>query len=68
MITVFKRIKSDLMQMYEVLRDNPDNENIIKKDMLIAQQIITDSLKKLKTTIASNQTNKSRPSLYDDKW
>ena len=68
MITVFKRIKSDLIQMYEVLRDNPNNEHIVKKDMLIAQQLIADSLKKLKTTIASNQMIKSQPGLFDDKW
>ena len=52
MITIFKRIKSDLKEMYEVLRINPDHERDIKQDMLVAQQMLADSLKKLKRNIA----------------
>ena len=52
MITIFKRIKSDLKEMYDLLKANPEQENHVKKDMLIAQQLVSDSLKKLKRNIA----------------
>jgi len=58
MIHVFKRIKSDLKEMYDLLKDNPEQERQIKRDMQVAQQVITDSLSKLKRSIA-NTKNKN---------
>lgn len=58
MLTIFKRIKSDLKEMYELLQKNPEHDRHIKRDMQIAQQLISDSLKKLKKHIAySESTN-----------
>ncbi len=57
MITIFKRIKSDLKEMYDLLEKNQEQDRHIKKDMLIAQQLITDSLKKLKRNIAYSESN-----------
>ncbi len=55
MITIFKRIKSDLKEMYYLLKANPEQENHIKKDLLIAQQLIADSLKKMKRNISFSE-------------
>jgi hypothetical protein len=55
MIRIFKRIKSDLKEMYDLLQKNPDQDRHIQKDMQIAQQIITNSLKKLKRNIAYSE-------------
>jgi len=57
MLTIFKRIKSDLKEMYHILEKNQEQDRHIKKDMLIAQQLITDSLKKLKRNIAYSESN-----------
>jgi len=58
MIHVFKRIKSDLKEMYDLLQEPglSEHERLIKRDMQIAQQLITDSLNKLKR-IKRNITN-----------
>ena len=56
MLTIFKRIKSDLKEMYHILEKNQEQDRHIKKDMLIAQQLITDSLKKLKRNIAYSES------------
>lgn len=55
MINIFKRIKSDLKEMYDLLQKHPDQDQQAKKDMLIAQQFISDSLKKLKRNIAYSE-------------
>ncbi len=56
MIIIFKRIKSDLIEMYDLLNKNPDQIHHLKKDMLIVQQLITDSLRKLKRNIAYSES------------
>lgn len=58
MIHVFKRIKSDLREMYDLLQQNPELERQIKRDMLVGQQVITDSLNKLKREIARSKKQK----------
>ena len=58
MITVFKRIKSDLREMYDLLHENQEHERQIKRDMQVAQQVITDSLSKLKREIAKSKKQK----------
>ena len=55
MIHVFKRIKSDLREMYDLLQENQEYEQQIKRDMQVAQQIITNSLSKLKREIAKTK-------------
>ena len=52
MVSIFKRIKSDLKDMYDLLQKNPDQEHQSQKDLLLIQQLVTDSLKKLKRNIA----------------
>jgi hypothetical protein len=64
MITIFRRIKSDLKEMYDLLQKNPDQDRHIKKDMLIAQQLISDSLKKVKRNIAYEE-NTDQGSLFN---
>ncbi len=58
MITVFKRIKSDLREMYDLLQENQEHERQIKRDMQVAQQVIIDSLSKLKREIAKSKKQK----------
>lgn len=55
MITVFKRIKSDPREMYDLLQENQEHERQIKRDMQVAQQVITDSLSKLKREITKSK-------------
>ena len=38
--------------MYDLLQKNPDQEHQSQKDLLLIQQLVTDSLKKLKRNIA----------------
>lgn len=56
MLTIFKRIKSDLKEMYELLQKNPEQDRHIKRDMQVAQQLISDSLKKIKKHIAYSES------------
>lgn len=41
--------------MYDLLQENPEQERLIKRDMQVAQQVITDSLSKLKREIAKSK-------------
>lgn len=55
MNSIFKRMKSDLKEMYDLLQKDPDEARHIHKDMLIAQQLISDSVKKIKRNIAVSE-------------
>lgn len=55
MNSVFKRMKSDLKEMYDLLQKDPEQARHIHKDMLIAQQLISDSVKKVKRLAALSE-------------
>ncbi|MBN1499981.1 MAG: hypothetical protein JW982_07495 [Spirochaetes bacterium] len=42
----------DLKDMFNLLQDNPDQNSIVQKDLLLAQQLISDSLKKVKKNVS----------------
>lgn len=64
MILIFKRIKSDLKEMYDLLQKNPDQEQQTQKDLLMIQQLTSDSLKKMKRNIAFNES-KNQGELFE---
>lgn len=56
MTAIFRRIKSDLKDMYDLLQKHPDQDRQTQKDLLLAQQLISDSLKKLRRNIAYSES------------
>ncbi len=56
MLIIFKRIKADLKEIFELVQKHPELKQMTKKEMLVAQQLITDSLKKLKRSISYSES------------
>jgi len=65
-ITIFKRIKSDLKTMYDILEENPQYENFIKDDIANVQRITSNTLGKLKKTISYERAVSSQKGLFDE--
>jgi|GEM_PF-3858102 len=62
----FRHIYNDLKETYNLLDANPDHERVIKNDILVAQQLVSDTLKKLKKNIATADDNKNQGSLFNE--
>jgi len=66
-ITNFKKIKSDLKTMYEILELNPKYEEYVKDDIANIQLMTSNALSKLKINISYARKFGSPPEQSDEK-
>jgi hypothetical protein len=63
-ISTFKKIKSDLKEMFDILTKHQDQEHHINKDMHVAQQHITNTLRKLKRNINEREYHQTQKKIF----
>ncbi len=63
-ISIFKKIKSDLKEMFDILTMHQEQEHHINKDMQVAQQHITNTLRKLKRNISEREYHQTQKNMF----